>query len=71
MTASMPYKKKDRTSNTKVAAEVIASQKIPKTIRGCTVKPHESTRQRVELSLLTKHEDHSAGKCFTSMTHYY
>ena len=34
------------------------------------MEAHESTRQRVESSLLTKHEDRIAGKGFTSMTHY-
>ena len=60
MAGAMPCKKKARTSNTKVAAEVIASQKVPKTIYGCTVDSHESTRQRVEPSPLAKYEDHIA-----------
>ena len=34
------------------------------------VESQESTRQRVESSLLTKHEDRIAGKGFTSMTYY-
>ena len=70
MAAAMPCKKKARTSNTKVAAEVTASQKVPKTIYGRTVESQDSTRQRVELSLPTKHEDHMASKGFTSMTHH-
>ena len=53
-----------------VAKREIVSQKIPKTICGCFVESHESTRQRVESSLPTKHEDHIAGKGFTSMTRY-
>ena len=65
-------KRKARTSTTKVAAkQEIASQKIPKkTIYGwvCFVESHESTRQRVESSLLTKQEDRIAGKGFTSKT---
>ena len=40
------------------------------TIYGCTVKSRESTRQRVESSPPTNHEDHIAGKAFSSMTHY-
>ena len=51
LAAAMPCKKKTRTSNVKVTADVIASRKIPKTISGCVVKP----------SLPTKHEDHIAG----------
>ena len=48
---------------TKMAAiQEIASQKIPKTIYGCKVESHESTRQRVEHSLPKNHEDHIAGK---------
>ena len=36
-----------------------------------TVEAHESTRQRVEPHLYQKnHEDHTACKGFTSMTHY-
>ena len=69
--AAMTCKRKVRTSTTKVAAkQEIASQKIPKTISGCMVESHESTRQRVESSPLTKHEDRIASKGFASMTHY-
>ena len=34
------------------------------------VESHESTRQRVEPSLPTNHEDHIAGKGYYSMNHY-
>ena len=34
------------------------------------MESHESTRQRVESSLLAKHKDDIAGKGFSSMTHY-
>ena len=62
--------RKARTSTTKVfAKQETASHKIPKTIYGCIVEPHESTRQRVESSLLTKHEDHIAGKGFLLRWH--
>ena len=47
-----------------------APNKVPKTKCAYTVEAHESTRQRVESSLPTKHEDYIAGKGFTSMTHY-
>ena len=63
-------KKETHTSNRKLAAEENASHKIPKPIYGCKVESHESTRQRVESPLLTKHNDHIAAKGFTSMTHY-
>ena len=39
--AAMPSKKNARTSNTKVAADVLASQKVPKTIHGCIVESCE------------------------------
>ena len=66
-----PCKRKAQTSTTKVVAkQEVASGKIPKTIYGCMVESHESTRQRVDSSLPTKHEDRIAGKGFTSMTHY-
>ena len=60
-------KREAQTCTTKVAAkQECASQKIPKTICGCV---DESARQRVESSVLAKHEDHIAGKGFTSMSH--
>ena len=46
--------KKGFTSNRKLVAEATASHKVPKTIYGCTVETHESTRQRVEPSPLEK-----------------
>ena len=56
---------------TKVFAKSeIASENTPNTSYGCMVESHESTRQRVESSQPEHHEDHIAGKCFTSMTHY-
>ena len=48
-------KRKAHTSTTKVAAkQEFASQKVSRTIYGCIVESHESTRQRVESSLLSK-----------------
>ena len=41
-----------------------------KTMYGCMVESHESTRQRPESSQSKKHEDHTAGIGFTYMTHY-
>ena len=46
----------------------IACEKIPKTIYVCIVESHESIRQRVESSQPKNHEDHIAGKGFTSMS---
>ena len=70
MAAAMLCKRKARTGTTKVAAkEEIASQKFSKTTYGCIVQSHESTMQRVESTQPKNHEDHIAGKGFTSMTH--
>ena len=52
--AAMPCKKETHTSNRKLAAEVTASHKVPKTVYGFVVESHESTRQRVEPSLRKK-----------------
>ena len=53
--------------------ETVASENTnlhKKTKYACIVEDHESTRLRVESSLLTKHEDCIADKGFTSMTQY-
>ena len=70
MDAAMPCKTETHSSTKKLAAELNASQKVPKTNNGCIVESHESPRQRVELSLPKNHEDHIASKRYTSMTHY-
>ena len=73
MAAAMPCKRKAQTSTTKAAVkQKIASHKIHQNDLwyGCMVESHESTRQRVESSQPKNHEDHIAGKGFTSMTHY-
>ena len=41
-----------------------------KTMYGCMVESHESTRQRAESLQSKTYEDRIAGKGFTSMTHY-
>ena len=46
------------------------SNKIPKTKHACIVEAHESTRQHLESSLPTDHEDHIAGKGYNSMIRY-
>ena len=40
-----------------------------KTMYGCVVESREPTRQRAESPQSKKHEDHIAGKGFTSMSH--
>ena len=64
--AALPCKKDIHTGDRKLAAEVTASHNFPKTIFGCTVESHESTRQRVEPPLPGEHEDHIAGRGKTS-----
>ena len=54
MDAAMPCKKEIHTRNRELAPDVTASHKVPKTIYGCMVDFHESTRQRVEPSLPVK-----------------
>ena len=67
MVPVMPCKRMVHTGTTKVVAkQEVASQKIPKTIYGCIVESHESTGQRMESSVPTKHEDRIVGKGFTS-----
>ena len=70
MEAAMPSKKEIHSSTRKLGAELNASHKVPKKNYGCTVESHESTRQRVEPSPPQNHEEHIAGKGYTSMTHY-
>ena len=41
-----------------------------KTMYGCVVESHESTRQRADSLQSKAHEDRIAGEGFTSMTHY-
>ena len=70
MAAAMPCKKCPKGISKVCAKSETASEKTPKTIAGCLVESHVSTGQRAESSLPAKHEDHIAGKGFTSMTHY-
>ena len=68
----MPCKRMDRQHPGIVKANAepkIGNEKEFKTVNGCIVKSHESTRQRPE-SLQTKtHKDRIAGRGFASMTH--
>ena len=56
--------------NGSLAMQEIASPKIPKTIYGCKVESHESTRQRAESLQSKMHEYHIPGKGYNSMSHY-
>ena len=52
MAPAVPSNRMVHTSITKVVAkQEIALKRFPKTIYGCTVESHESTRQRVESSV--------------------
>ena len=66
----MPCKRVPNSITKVFAVSEIASEKTPKTVYGCPVESHESTWQRVESSQLKNHEDHIAGKGFTSISHY-
>ena len=65
MAPAMPCKRAPSGIPKVLAKSENASEKIPKTVYGCVVV----TRQRVESSQPKKHEDHIAGKGFTSMSH--
>ena len=45
-------------------------EKECKTMYGCMVESHDSTRQRADSLQSKADEDRIAGKAFTSMTHY-
>ena len=69
----MPCKRMDKQhlGLTKVMAKPkTGNEKELKTMCGCTVKSHETLRQRPESSQSKIHEDRIAGKGFTSMRHY-
>ena len=67
MAPAMPCKR--QSSITKVVAKLeIGSEMNSKTVYGCIVESHGSTRQRVRSP--KNHEDHIAGKGFTSMSHF-
>ena len=68
--AAMPCKKLGLAPRRWLRSRKLHPKIFPKTIYGCIVESHESTRQRVESSLLTIYEDRIAGKDFTSTTHY-
>ena len=70
MDAAMPCKKETRTGNRKLAAEVIASHKVPKIFVVVQWNPTNPRGNEWNLLYLRNHEDHIAGKGFTSMTHY-
>ena len=49
--------------------QFVTAPQEPRTRHGCIVESHESTRPRKELSHPKHHEDHNAGRGFTSMNH--
>ena len=55
----------------KAGAKLKASEEAPKTKYACIVESHESTRQRVELSVPKFREAHVAGRGLYSMNHYH
>ena len=64
MAPAMPCKRRPSPNGvTKVCAKSeIASEKTPKTLCGCIVETHESTRKRVESSQPKTYEDYIASK---------
>ena len=67
--ATMPFERSPNSITTVTAMSEIASGKNSKTVHGCMVESHESTRQRAESSQPKNQRDHIAGKRFTSMSH--
>ena len=70
MEAAMPCKLEEALKIQETVARSDEFNKIPKTKRACIVGAHEPTRKRLESCPPKDHEDHIAGKGFTSMTHY-
>ena len=69
MDPAMPCKRQP--SITKVVAKPeIASEKNSKIVYVCIIESHSSPRHHAESSKSKNHEDHTAGKGFTSMSHY-
>ena len=72
MAPAMPCKRMERSHSSLrqlSAGSKIGNDKEFKTMYGCMVESHESTRQRAE-SLPKSHEDRIAGEGFTSMNHF-
>ena len=71
MEPAMPCKKEIQlgaTRSRQLVRSLDAHQKVLKTRYGCFLESHESTRPRAEPSLPKHHDDHIAGKGYTSMT---
>ena len=68
MAPAMPCKRLPKSVTKVVANPEIASEKSSKTVYGCIVESHASTRQPTESSQSQNHEDDMAGKGFTSMS---
>ena len=71
MAQAMPWKRdKQHSSIVKENVEQKnGHEKEFKTMYGCVVESHESTRQRADSLLSKAHKDRIAGEGFTSMTH--
>ena len=69
MAPAMPCKRQPSIAKANGKAK-ICNEKEFKTMYGCMVESHESTRQRAEFLQSKTHEDRIAGKGFTFMTHY-
>ena len=73
MAPAMPCKRMDKHHPGIVktnAKPKIGNEKEFKTVYGCKVESHESTRQRAESMQSKMHEDRIAGYRCTSITHY-
>ena len=74
MAPAIPCKRMERQQSSlrQLSAESkIGNDKEFKTMYGCMVESHESTRQRAESLQSQSHEDRIAGEGFTSMNHYH
>ena len=74
MAPAMPCKRMEKQHSSlrqMSAGSKIGNDKEFKTMYGCMVESHESTRQRAESLQSQSHEDRIAGEGFTSMNHYH
>ena len=70
MAPTMPCKRRNKESFWQRERQLVASPKGLRTRYGCIVESDESTRLRAEISQPKHHEDHIAGRGYTSMNHY-
>ena len=69
MAPAMPCKRRNKESFWQRERQLVASAKGLRTRYGCIVESDASTRLRAELSQPKHHEDHIAGRGYTSMNH--